>query len=125
MVQKHKFREAALRKMFAKVESNPAIISAISTPLTARPWHEFRTRYVDEARINGGVKFWRENAATLARARSKFGVPEDIAYAMLCLASDEAGYVTGQTIVVDGGSTLPESPTFADEAAGVKSLDQN
>jgi 3-oxoacyl-[acyl-carrier protein] reductase len=53
------------------------------------------------------------------------GVPEDIAYAMLYLASDEAGYVTGQTIVVDGGSTLPESPTFADEAAGVKSLDQN
>ena len=52
------------------------------------------------------------------------GLPDDIAYAMLYLASDEASYVTGQTIVVDGGSTLPESPTFADEAAGVKSLDQ-
>jgi 3-oxoacyl-[acyl-carrier protein] reductase len=50
------------------------------------------------------------------------GVPEDIAYAMLYLASDEAGYVTGQTIVVDGGSTLPESPSFADEASGAKSL---
>ncbi|MCK1297396.1 MULTISPECIES: SDR family oxidoreductase [unclassified Bradyrhizobium] len=53
------------------------------------------------------------------------GVPEDIAYAMLYLASEEAAYVTGQTIVVDGGSTLPESPTFADETSGVKSLDQN
>lgn len=53
------------------------------------------------------------------------GAPEDIAYAMLYLASDEAGYVTGQTIVVDGGSILPESPVFADEAEGVKSLDQN
>lgn len=52
------------------------------------------------------------------------GVPEDIAYAMLYLASDEARYVTGQTIVVDGGSTLPESPVFADEAEGVRSLDQ-
>lgn len=40
----------------------------------------------------------------------KLGVPEDIANAMLYLASDEAAYVTGQTIVVDGGSTLPESP---------------
>lgn len=38
------------------------------------------------------------------------GVPEDIANAMLYLASDEAAYVTGQTLVVDGGSTLPESP---------------
>ena len=34
------------------------------------------------------------------------GVPEDIAAAYLFLASDEAGYVTGQTIVVDGGVTL-------------------
>lgn len=41
------------------------------------------------------------------------GTPEDIAYAMLFLATDEARYITGQTIVVDGGSTLPESPVFA------------
>ena len=34
------------------------------------------------------------------------GVPADIAAAYLFLASDEAGYVTGQTIVVDGGVTL-------------------
>ncbi len=40
----------------------------------------------------------------------KLGQPEDIANAMLFLASDAAGYITGQTIVVDGGSTLPESP---------------
>ena len=40
----------------------------------------------------------------------KIGVPEDIAYAMLYLASDQASYITGQTIIVDGGSTLPESP---------------
>ncbi|PIB61606.1 SDR family oxidoreductase [Pseudomonas sp. 2822-17] len=36
------------------------------------------------------------------------GAPEDIAGAMLFLASDLAAYITGQTIVVDGGSTLPE-----------------
>jgi len=34
------------------------------------------------------------------------GAPEDIAYCMLYLASDEARYITGQTICVDGGSTL-------------------
>lgn len=38
----------------------------------------------------------------------KLGTPEDIGYAMLFLASDEAAYITGQTIVVDGGQLLPE-----------------
>ena len=44
----------------------------------------------------------------------KMGVPEDIAYTMLFLATDEASYLTGQTIVVDGGSTLPESQIVMD-----------
>jgi len=34
---------------------------------------------------------------------------DDIAFAMLYLASKQAGYMTGQTMVVDGGSTLPET----------------
>ncbi len=43
------------------------------------------------------------------------GEPRDIACAMLFLATEEARYITGQTIVVDGGSTLPESPVCMDE----------
>jgi 3-oxoacyl-[acyl-carrier protein] reductase len=39
----------------------------------------------------------------------KIGRVEDIGYAALFLATDEAGYITGQTIVVDGGQVLPES----------------
>jgi len=38
----------------------------------------------------------------------KLGTPEDVGYAMLFLASDEARYITGQTIIVDGGQLLPE-----------------
>lgn len=50
------------------------------------------------------------------------GAPEDIAYAMLYLASDQARYVTGQTLCIDGGSTLPESPVFLDELEGIREL---
>lgn len=38
------------------------------------------------------------------------GKPADISYAMAFLASDEAAYINGQTIIVDGGATIPESP---------------
>jgi NAD(P)-dependent dehydrogenase (short-subunit alcohol dehydrogenase family) len=36
----------------------------------------------------------------------RFGTPEDIASAMLFLASDDAGYITGQTIRVNGGMAM-------------------
>ena len=39
----------------------------------------------------------------------RLGRPEDIAYAMVFLASDAAEWITGVTIVVDGGQILPES----------------
>ncbi|MCH9634790.1 MAG: 3-oxoacyl-[acyl-carrier-protein] reductase FabG [Chlamydiae bacterium] len=37
------------------------------------------------------------------------GNPKDIGYAALFLASDKANFITGQSLVVDGGQTLPES----------------
>ena len=49
-----------------------------------------------------------EEAVPLGR----LGTPRDIANAVLFLASDEAAYITGTTIVVDGGQTLPEGKDF-------------
>jgi 3-oxoacyl-[acyl-carrier protein] reductase len=40
----------------------------------------------------------------------RLGEVEDIGYAALFFASDEAGYITGQSLVIDGGQVLPESP---------------
>ena len=36
----------------------------------------------------------------------RIGSPDDIAATALFLASDEAGYITGQTITVDGGMVM-------------------
>jgi 3-oxoacyl-[acyl-carrier protein] reductase len=39
----------------------------------------------------------------------RLGSVADIANAALFFASDEAGYITAQTLVIDGGQTVPES----------------
>ncbi len=39
----------------------------------------------------------------------RLGAVEDIGNAALFFASDEAAYITGQQIIVDGGQTIPES----------------
>jgi NAD(P)-dependent dehydrogenase (short-subunit alcohol dehydrogenase family) len=43
----------------------------------------------------------------------RMGRPDEIAYAALYLASDEAAFVTGAQIIVDGGSRQGRSNTFA------------
>lgn len=49
-----------------------------------------------------------EEAVPLGR----LGSPRDIANAVLFLASEDASYITGTTIIVDGGQTLPEGKDF-------------
>jgi 3-oxoacyl-[acyl-carrier protein] reductase len=49
-----------------------------------------------------------EDAIPLGR----LGSPRDVANAFLFLASDDASYITGTTIVVDGGQLLPEGADF-------------
>jgi 3-oxoacyl-[acyl-carrier protein] reductase len=39
----------------------------------------------------------------------KLGVVADIAHAALFFATDEASFITGQTLIVDGGQIIPES----------------
>jgi 3-oxoacyl-[acyl-carrier protein] reductase len=47
---------------------------------------------------------------TAAIPLRRLGSVDDIGYAALFFATDEAAYITGQTIVIDGGQVLPESP---------------
>ena len=45
----------------------------------------------------------------------RLGAVEDIGHAALFFASDEAAYITGQTLVIDGGQVLPESLAALEE----------
>ncbi|MGH6930960.1 MAG: 3-oxoacyl-ACP reductase FabG [Dongiaceae bacterium] len=54
-----------------------------------------------------GADYLKQMAASIPLKR--LGEVEDIAHAALFFATDEAAYITGQTIVIDGGQVLPES----------------
>jgi 3-oxoacyl-[acyl-carrier protein] reductase len=55
-----------------------------------------------------GEEYYANMIAAIPMRR--LGTVDEIGYTALFLATDEAGYITGQTIVVDGGQVLPESP---------------
>jgi NAD(P)-dependent dehydrogenase (short-subunit alcohol dehydrogenase family) len=91
---------------------NSVCPGSIQTPLPARLLgiadDEERVRRLDQAM----------SAAWASRiVLERRGTPADIAGAVAWLASDDASYVTGQAIVVDGGLTLGKTlPSFSDWA---------
>jgi NAD(P)-dependent dehydrogenase (short-subunit alcohol dehydrogenase family) len=46
-----------------------------------------------------------EAALATAAPMGRMGRPEEVAYAVLYLASDESSFVTGTELAVDGGNT--------------------
>lgn len=58
-------------------------------------------------KLHRSLEFRREMEAAVPLGR--LGTPRDVGYACAYLASDEAAYVTGTSIIVDGGQILPES----------------
>jgi 2-hydroxycyclohexanecarboxyl-CoA dehydrogenase len=63
-----------------------------------------RTAFLDRIAGEGGERLVQslERAVPMRR----LGEPEDVAAAVAFLASDEAGYITGQTLSVSGGLTM-------------------
>jgi 3-oxoacyl-[acyl-carrier protein] reductase len=62
-----------------------------------------------------GAEYLGKMTASIPMKR--LGSVDDIAYAALFFASDEAAYITGQTLVIDGGQVLPESLMALEEMA--------
>jgi cyclopentanol dehydrogenase len=80
-------KTAAITYAKDKVRVNSIHPGPVDTPMTEESYRNPEDRTRTERRIPLGV----------------IGQPEDVAYAVLFLASDESSYVTGAEIVVDGG----------------------
>ena len=84
MVADSGFDARALRRFFAKVRYQQSVINAMSRPVLEPPkWYQYASQFLSASRIDGGVAFWRANAATLERAQNEFGVPAEIVVAII------------------------------------------
>lgn len=105
MVAKHGFVRTDLVALFDKVEPRERIIQLMTTPAEGKPWYKYRPIFVNAARIDGGVQFWRDNNAALTRAEQQYGVPAEIIIAIIGVETRYGGNMGGFP-VIDALATL-------------------
>ncbi|MDT5401084.1 MAG: 3-oxoacyl-[acyl-carrier protein] reductase [Mycobacterium sp.] len=129
--------QAALQELAASGHGRVVITSSITGPITGYPgWSHYgaskaaqlgfiRTAAIElapknitinavlpgniltEGLVEMGQEYMDQMAASIPAGR--LGSVADIGNAALFFATDEAAYITGQALVVDGGQILPES----------------
>ena len=86
-------REIAMQYAARGIRANTILPGQMKTPRVAYYYKDALDEEVEE--------MWRRRDAMCPTGKQ--GEPWDIAYAALFLASDEAKYITGTTLIVDGG----------------------
>jgi membrane-bound lytic murein transglycosylase B len=116
MVSRNGFDRPELERLFHNTRYVDSTIQLMKPAPAGRPknWRAYRARFVEPVRINGGVRFWNDNADALARAEAQFGVPAEIIVAIIGVET-VYGRNTGNFRVMDAITTLafayPDTPT--------------
>ncbi len=105
MAREHGFDTSRLRRLLQEAQVRQRILEAISRPAEAKPWYQYRRIFLTRPRIEQGVGFARANAALLARAERRWGVPPEIVTAIIGVETFY-GRHTGGYRVIDALSTL-------------------
>ena len=105
MALQHEVPESETRALLKDARVLDSVLEAMRRPAERKPWHEYRKIFITGKRIERGVEFWREHAASLARAGERFGVPPEIIVAIIGVESFY-GVHRGRIRVLDALATL-------------------
>ena len=105
--RRHGFDANELLQQFAQVRSNDTVLRLIKPPTspTQRSWERYRSRFLNEQRIERGVRFWQENQVSLIKASVLYGVPPEIIVAIIGVETVYGGN-TGNFRVLEALATL-------------------
>lgn len=109
------FDRAALDTLMAQVRYVDAAVQLVKPAPPGKPknWQAYSRLTVEPVRIDGGVKFWNDNADALNRAEALYGIPAEILVGIIGVET-VYGRNTGRFRVLDALATLafsyPEAP---------------
>jgi membrane-bound lytic murein transglycosylase B len=130
MVARDGFDRAGIDDVIQRARFVDSAVQLVKPAPPGKPknWRAYSDRFIEPIRINAGVRFWDENADTLARAQATYGVPAEILVGILGVETI-FGRDTGRFRVVDVLTTLafayPEAPNRADRMAFFRSELEN
>ena len=102
---RHGLEASRVTDILKRARILPEVLAAISRPAELKPWRDYRPIFYTQARIDAGVRFWREFDPDLARAESRFGVPPAIIVAIIGVET-YYGKRAGRLRVLDCLATL-------------------
>jgi len=107
LAQRQGFSRDDLLQDFSQIRPNATVLKLIKPPTTPqqRSWERYRSRFLNDRRINGGVAFWQENSLELRKASALYGVPEEIIVAIIGVET-EYGRNMGNFKVMEALATL-------------------
>jgi membrane-bound lytic murein transglycosylase B len=122
MSARYDFDEAALHALFARVSYSATAVKLVtpSPSPSIKNWRVYQSRFLDQVRINAGVRFWRANQDTLQRAYEEFGVPPEVIVGIIGVETIYGRFM-GNFRVLDALTTLsfdyPNTANRADRQA--------
>jgi len=104
LVQRHGFAAKELQALFSKVQRVDGVMQ-LMVPAERPPWEQYRGMFLTDARIEGGLAFWKANRRALRRAERDYGVPAQYIVAIIGVET-YYGKNMGRWRVIDALSTL-------------------
>ena len=101
-----RFTEKELKRIFKKARRQDKIIKLMERPAEKRfEWWEYRNLFINDKRINEGVKFWKKNEDALIKAQKKYNVSPNIIIGIIGIETG-FGQRRGGYRIIDSLSTL-------------------